>query len=110
VHDRLAEHRLAPHISGVVDTANTGWKPRPEAFRVALEMAGCAAHEAAMVGDDLEADIEGGLAAGFGHVIWITPRRPYPHARVFTTPSVRAAGEYLLRAATGAPATSPQDT
>ena len=41
-------------------------KPSPDFFHAALASTGCEAGEAVMVGDDVEADVAGALAAGIG--------------------------------------------
>lgn len=46
-------------------------KPAPAFFAAALEDAGVAAADAAMIGDDAEADIAGALAAGLGAAILV---------------------------------------
>jgi len=50
-------------------------KPEPEAFARALELLGTRAKETAMVGDSLENDVAGGLAAGLAAVVWMPGRR-----------------------------------
>ncbi len=50
-------------------------KPERAAFEKALALLGTSADETAMVGDDLENDVAGALAAGFAAVVWIE-RRP----------------------------------
>jgi putative hydrolase of the HAD superfamily len=52
-------------------------KPRPEAFAGALAALGAAGEPALMVGDDLDADIAGGRAAGLA-TIWIDHRGAGP--------------------------------
>ena len=44
-------------------------KPSPAFFKLALEGLGCAAGAVAMIGDDAEADVGGGMAAGLHGVI-----------------------------------------
>ncbi len=44
-------------------------KPAPMFFALALQGLGCAAEDAAMIGDDAEADVEGAMAAGLGGVL-----------------------------------------
>ena len=44
-------------------------KPAPMFFALALEGLGCAAEDAAMIGDDAEADVEGAMAAGLSGVL-----------------------------------------
>jgi len=45
-------------------------KPEPPIFKTALERLGCRPQEAAMVGDGLKTDIQGGLAAGMV-TVWL---------------------------------------
>jgi len=53
-------------------------KPDPRIFRHALDLAGCAPHEAAMVGDNPINDIAGAQAAGIT-AFWFNPHaRPLP--------------------------------
>ena len=52
-------------------------KPSPEAFAGALAALGGAGEPALMIGDDLEADIAGGQAAGLG-TLWIDHRGAGP--------------------------------
>ncbi|MFL5869475.1 MAG: HAD family hydrolase [Solirubrobacterales bacterium] len=56
---------LATGFDAVITSASVGArKPDPAIFRVALEAAGCAPHEALVVGDTPEEDIAGARAAG----------------------------------------------
>ena len=50
-------------------TALVMGKPAPEFFRLALEDMGLAAHEVAVVGDDIDADVGGGQAAGLAGIL-----------------------------------------
>jgi putative hydrolase of the HAD superfamily len=50
-------------------------KPEPAAFAAALELLGTTAPETAMVGDSLENDVAGAIAAGLGAVVWMPGRR-----------------------------------
>jgi HAD superfamily hydrolase (TIGR01549 family) len=62
VLERLALNR---YFMTVVYSQQAGVdKPDPRIFQVALERAGCAAHEAVHVGDSYEADVLGARAAG----------------------------------------------
>ena len=47
-------------------------KPELPLFQFVIERLGCPAHQAAMVGDSISSDIEGGKAAGM-FTIWIDP-------------------------------------
>ena len=46
------------------------WKPDPEAFKRAVAMLGLEPHEVAMVGDHVENDVAGALAAGLA-AVWV---------------------------------------
>jgi putative hydrolase of the HAD superfamily len=60
-------------------------KPDPRVFRFALRHAGCEAREAVMVGDSLERDVDGALAAGM-HAVLIDRH----NARVTDAPRLRS--------------------
>jgi putative hydrolase of the HAD superfamily len=47
------------------------WKPEPEAYRCAVALLGLEPGEVAMVGDHLENDVAGALAAGLGAAVWV---------------------------------------
>ena len=65
------EHfQLESLLTAAVSSAEHGYmKPHPSIFDAALEQAGVAADEAAMVGDSLKADIEGAMAAGMRGIL-----------------------------------------
>lgn len=88
VRDRVAASRFDGLLDGIVDIAVADFKPHPEAFRAALEIADESPEHTAMVGDNLEADIEGSLRAGFRRAVWLTRRKPHPDARVITLRSL----------------------
>jgi FMN phosphatase YigB (HAD superfamily) len=96
VRDRVAASSFDPLLDGIVDIAAADFKPHPDAFEAALEIAGESARHAAMVGDNLEADVEGALRAGFGRVVWLTRRKPHPDPRVITLRSLAAVPPALL--------------
>jgi putative hydrolase of the HAD superfamily len=81
---KLDEARLAELVDGVIVTEEVGaHKPDPRAFEAALSLVGGAPERAAMVGDTLDADVDGALQAGFERVVWITTRRrAHPDPRV----------------------------
>jgi putative hydrolase of the HAD superfamily len=65
LHDVLDETGLAPLLDGVVTSAEVGSaKPDGAIFARGLELAGVAAVEAIHVGDSIEHDVAGALAAG----------------------------------------------
>jgi putative hydrolase of the HAD superfamily len=49
-------------------------KPDPEAYRRAVAMLGLEPGEVAMVGDDIENDVAGALAAGLAAAVWVERR------------------------------------
>lgn len=48
-------------------------KPDAGIFIKACELVGCQPHEAVIVGDSLQCDIQGGINAGLGATIWVNP-------------------------------------
>ncbi len=97
VRDRVADLGVAHLLDGIVDMTDAAWKPHPAAFHAALECVGGSPESAAMVGDKLDADVKGAINAGFRSVVWLTRRKPFPHPRVITVPSLAAAELHLLR-------------
>jgi putative hydrolase of the HAD superfamily len=70
LHERLAETGLAPLVDGAVVSAELGAaKPDPAIFEAALRLAGASGEGAWHVGDDVEADVAGALAAGIRPVL-----------------------------------------
>jgi putative hydrolase of the HAD superfamily len=70
LHERLAETGLAPLVDGAVASAELGAaKPDGAIFAHALGLAGVRASDAWHVGDSLEADVEGAVAAGIRPVL-----------------------------------------
>jgi putative hydrolase of the HAD superfamily len=65
LHDALADTGLARLVHGAISSAELGAaKPDPAIFRHALTLAGVPAEHALHVGDSLELDVFGALAAG----------------------------------------------
>lgn len=65
LHDVLEDTGLAPLLDGVVTSAEVGSaKPQGEIFARGLALAGVPASEAVHVGDSVEHDVAGALAAG----------------------------------------------
>ncbi len=63
-------------------------KPSPDFLRAAVESLGCAPAEAVMIGDDVEADVGGAMAAGLRGVLVRTGKyRPGDEARIDPPPS-----------------------
>jgi putative hydrolase of the HAD superfamily len=70
LHERLAETGLAGLVDGAVASAELGAaKPDGAIFARALALAGVRAADAWHVGDSVEADVEGALAAGVRPVL-----------------------------------------
>jgi len=58
-------------------------KPAPEFFHAALTGLGCRAEESVMIGDDVEADVNGAIAAGLAGILVRTGKyRPEDDARI----------------------------
>jgi HAD superfamily hydrolase (TIGR01509 family) len=64
----LARHFHFVGISGELGA----WKPDPEAFRLALAPLGVAPHEALMVGDSIDFDLEPAKGLGM-QTCWVNP-------------------------------------
>jgi HAD superfamily hydrolase (TIGR01458 family) len=77
-------------------------KPAPAFFAGALEAMGCSAEEAVMIGDDVEADVGGAMAAGLAGVLVRTGKyQPGAEGRIDPAPSavcddLAAAVDWLL--------------
>jgi putative hydrolase of the HAD superfamily len=70
LHEQLERTGLTPLLDGALSSAEVGSpKPDPEIFTRALALAGARPGEALHVGDDLEADVGGALAAGLEPVL-----------------------------------------
>ena len=71
LHGVLRDTGLAGHVDAVLTSAEEGaGKPGPEIFHRALErLGGVAAADAMHVGDDVESDARGALAAGIAPVL-----------------------------------------
>ena len=72
---KLEVSGLGPELDAIAISGELGVaKPEREAFELALALLGTTSAETAMVGDSLENDVAGALAAGFAAVVWM-PRR-----------------------------------
>ncbi len=70
LHEQLDRTGLTPLLDGALSSAEVGApKPDPEIFVRALALAGARPEEALHVGDDVEADVGGALAAGLEPVL-----------------------------------------
>ena len=89
LHTVLDRIGLAPLLDAVLTSAEVGSaKPRPEIFRLALESAGAAPHEALHAGDSPDHDVAGARAAGIEPVLVVRDRSARP-----PVPDLAAAGE-----------------
>jgi putative hydrolase of the HAD superfamily len=78
--EKLEASGLAGHFDAVVVSGDVGvGKPDPAVFRHALDLVGASPDDAVMIGDTLERDIDGAVAAGL-RAVWINrfgaPARP----------------------------------
>jgi len=77
LHDVLAQTGLAPLLDGVLTSAELGSaKPAPEIFARGLALAGAAPEEAVHVGDSVEHDVMGALAAGVAPLLVVRDGAP----------------------------------
>ena len=76
LHDWLIEDGLVPYFHPVVLSSLTGIrKPDPKIFELALNEANIDARHCAYVGDNIERDIGGAKAVGFGMTVLIDLKR-----------------------------------
>ena len=69
--EKLEASGLGGHFDAVVVSGDIGaGKPDPSVFRHALDLVGADPEDAVMIGDTLERDIDGALAAGL-RAVWI---------------------------------------
>jgi putative hydrolase of the HAD superfamily len=77
LHDVLEQTGLAPLLDGVVTSAELGSaKPGEAIFARGLELAGVGAAEAVHVGDSVEHDVAGALAAGIEPLLLVRDGAP----------------------------------
>jgi putative hydrolase of the HAD superfamily len=64
-HNKLASSNLLPYFKHIITSeASNSIKPNKEIFDYALNKANAQLYESIMIGDNLEADIQGGMNAG----------------------------------------------
>jgi len=98
LHERLAETGLADLVDGAVASAVLGAaKPDGAIFARALALAGAAAADAWHVGDDVEADVAGALAAGIRPVLIARAGEPPPLDGVPVIRSLSALPQLVAR-------------
>jgi putative hydrolase of the HAD superfamily len=79
LHEVLADLGVRPLVDAVVTSAEAGArKPARAIFERALARAGVDAASAVHVGDSLEADVNGALAAGIDAILIARDRQPRP--------------------------------
>ena len=72
-HFKMKNSGLLPYFETITDSSSVGKKkPDPEIFNYALKVGGVRPSEAVMIGDSLEADVEGALNVGM-HAIHFMP-------------------------------------
>jgi putative hydrolase of the HAD superfamily len=72
-HFKMKNSGLLPYFETITDSSSVGKKkPDPEIFNYALKVGGVRPPEAVMIGDSLEADVEGALNVGM-HAIHFMP-------------------------------------
>jgi putative hydrolase of the HAD superfamily len=81
--EKLAAAGLEGLLDAVVVSGDRGaGKPEPAIYAEALERLGAAPAGATMIGDSLERDVRGALAAGLGAAVWLNRAgRPRPAGR-----------------------------
>jgi putative hydrolase of the HAD superfamily len=99
-----------PYIDLVLDSGVVGVeKPDPRIFRLALDRAGVAAHEAVYVGDLYSIDVLGARAAGLSAIL-LDPGACWGRRDCATVPDVAAAVRMVLEAATPVPGAARKES
>jgi putative hydrolase of the HAD superfamily len=76
---KMKNSGLLPFFDTVTDSSSVGVKkPDPRIFKHALQVGQVAPNEAVMIGDNLEADIEGALATGMHAVHFMPLEKKHP--------------------------------
>ena len=76
---KMRNSGLLPFFDTVTDSSSVGVKkPDPKIFEHALKVGGVFPHESIMIGDNLEADIEGALAIGMHGVHFMPLEKKHP--------------------------------
>lgn len=70
-NNKLVNSKIAHYFETITNSENAGVKkPHPEIFNYALDLAKCAKETSVMIGDNLEADIEGALNVGLDAIFF----------------------------------------
>ena len=80
-HNKLHHSKLSIFFSEVITSeSSNSLKPNKEIFEYAITKTGAALHESIMIGDNLEADIQGGINAGMD-TIFVNHLKIKPHIK-----------------------------
>lgn len=80
-HNKLHHSKLSIFFSEVITSeGSNSLKPNKEIFEYAITKTGAALHESIMIGDNLEADIQGGINAGMD-TIFVNHLKIKPHIK-----------------------------
>ena len=80
-HNKLHHSNLSIFFSEVITSeGSNSLKPNKEIFEYAITKTGAALHESIMIGDNLEADIQGGINAGMD-TIFVNHLKIKPHIK-----------------------------
>ena len=91
--DKIVKSNFGEYIDFLVPAYDYGvFKPEPEIYRIALELADSSPEEAVMIGDNWKADVKGALQSGIVP-IWVNfrnqpcPEEDFPNVIRFLTPA-----------------------
>jgi putative hydrolase of the HAD superfamily len=80
-HHKITHANIAHFFEEVITSeASNSLKPNKEIFDYALAKAGAQAHESIMIGDNLDADIQGGINAGLD-TVFVNHLQVIPHIK-----------------------------
>ena len=80
-HNKLRNSNLTHFFKHVITSeASNSLKPNKEIFDFALQKAGASLHQSIMIGDNLDADIQGGINAGMD-TIFVNHINTQPHIK-----------------------------
>ena len=83
---KLKHSKLEGYFKSLTISEEVGYKkPAPEIFDHALSLAGSAHNRGRYVGDSFEADVKGGLNAGW-EVFWFQPKQDFEHPKLTKIP------------------------
>ncbi|WP_411768645.1 YjjG family noncanonical pyrimidine nucleotidase [Winogradskyella sp. A3E31] len=92
---KMKTSNIRHHFKTVTNSEMVGVKkPNPKIFNFALEQAGAIASESIMIGDNLEADIEGAIAVGMESILFDYANR-YPKVELNRVSQLKDLIRYL---------------